>query len=720
MQGTPFLRLLVPLCIGVGIEQYVHSTQQLWLTTLIPVCLILLFFLRNASFLYQHFWGLSLFVFIVSFGYLRSSLQKVDFSQLSDQQYFVEADEFPQGKAKSYLLVCQFIHTDKKILLYLPKTAGTAAVRPGDVIGFVGKPLLIENEGNPYEFDYQRYLNAKNIGYRIFLKENQIFVLQRAGHLNFYRRAQLVRAKLIEILFQSGLHAKNVPLVASIAFGARSEVDKETIQKFTNTGVIHVLAVSGMNVGLVFVILDLLLRSLKSRRWGLILYTLLLLLGIWFYALITGMSASIMRATLMFSFVLVGKALQRNSNIFNSMAVSAFLLIAWTPSILGDIGFQLSYAAVLSIVIIQPLLYKHCYFKNWIADKIWLLMSVTFAAQFGTLPFTLLYFHQFPVYFWLANLVVIPLVTMILYLSFVVLFLYFISSFFSGLVAFLLDCSIRLVVYTVDFVDALPHAIIKNLYPSIWQIIVFLLVILMFYYFLKSRRLLLLKGTLLAMIVLVTISIVKNYHKLSKVEIVFFNIGGPRMLLLNSGGSILILYDQEVKEPERLDYYLKNYLGRCGIHEPAMFPLGDSLRLQGQNCYMMGSLLFFEGIRLYLQPPGWRTSAKRELAIPADLIWMKNFKGGKQLVLDGDSSKLVFCCKALEKEENIESKREQMVLYVDKAVRISVRSKDQGTKTELSCTFFDKAYSRSNPLPCLTISASPVVQSTMVEGLLSP
>jgi competence protein ComEC len=508
--------------------------------------------------------------------------------------------------------------------------------------------------------------------------------------------------------------------VASIAFGARSEVDKETIQKFTNTGVIHVLAVSGMNVGLVFVILDLLLRFLKSRRLGLLLYTLLLLSGIWFYALITGMSASIMRATLMFSFVLVGRALQRNSNIFNSMAVSAFLLIAWTPSILGDIGFQLSYAAVLSIVVIQPLLYKHCYFKNWIADKIWLLMSVTFAAQFGTLPFTLLYFHQFPVYFWLANLVVIPLVTMILYLSFVVLFLHFISSFFSGLVAFLLDCSIRLVVYTVDFVDSLPHAIIKNLYPSLWQIIVFLLGILMFYYFFKSRRLLLLKGTILAMIVMVTISIVKNYHKLSKVEIVFFNIGGPRMLLLNGGGSILILYDREVKEPERLDYYLKNYLGRWSIHKAGMFALGDSLRLQGKNCSMMGSLLFFEGIRLYLRPSGMVISGSRELAVPAELIWLKDLKSGKYLVTDASSPKIVFFCKALEMEEYNQSKMEQKVQFVDKAIRITFTSKSRGKEIELRCNYFDKSYSRSNPLPCLTISASPDVQSTMVEGLLSP
>lgn len=214
-------------------------------------------------------------------------------------------------------------------------------------------------------------------------------------------------------LARSGIKIDNVHLIGSISFGARDDVDKDTIQSFTNTGVIHVLAVSGMNVGLIYIVLDFLFRFLKSGRAGSFIHTLLMITGIWGYTIITGMSASILRAAVMFTFVIVGNSLRRNSNIINSLAVSAFILIAYNPAIIRDVGFQLSYAALLSIVVIQPYIYKLIFFRNMPADKVWLLLSVTFAAQLGTLPFTLLYFHQFPVYFWLANLIVVPLVTMI-------------------------------------------------------------------------------------------------------------------------------------------------------------------------------------------------------------------------------------------------------------------------------------------------------------------
>ena len=292
-----------------------------------------------------------------------------------------------------------------------------------------GLPELIENDGNPYEFNYRRYLNDRGIGHRIFLREGQYDLLKGCSLMNISRNALVFREKLIEILYRSGIQEDRVPLISSISFGARDEVDKETVQSFTNTGVIHVLAVSGMNVGLIFIILDFFLRFMKRWKLGFLFHTSAVLIGIWSYALVTGMSASILRAAVMFTFVVIGNAFRRNANIFNSLAVSAFFLVLWDPAIMRDIGFQLSYAAVLAIVVIQPLLYKRLYFKSRFLDKIWLLLSVTFAAQIGTLPFTLQYFHQFPVYFWLANLAVIPLVTCILYLSFVVVFLSLISGF---------------------------------------------------------------------------------------------------------------------------------------------------------------------------------------------------------------------------------------------------------------------------------------------------
>lgn len=721
LPGMPFLRLLVPLCLGAGIEQYGLLSQPLLFAALLFALIVILLLYRRVNFIYQPFWGALLFLAIACFGFVRSAMQKSVFPQLPGQRYFVVVDEFPREKEKTFQLVGQFIQSESKLLVYLQKSPAIAQIEPGDVICFKGSPQLIENEGNPFEFDYRRYMHRQKNGYRIFLKENEFFLLENERKLNLYHRAQLFRKKLVEILYHSGMSAENVPLVSSIAFGARSEVDKETIQKFTNTGVIHVLAVSGMNVGLVFVILDLILRFLKSGRVGLILYTLVILSGIWSYALITGMSASILRAALMFSFVIVGRALRRNANIFNSLAVSAFLLIAWNPSILGDIGFQLSYAAVLSIVVIQPILYKQLYCKNWLSGKIWMLLSVTFAAQFGTLPFTLYYFHQFPVYFWLANLAVIPLVTLILYLSFVVVFLASLSGFVASLFAFVLDWSVRLVSSAVDTIDSLPHSVLKGLNPALYQIVLFLLSVVLFYRYYRSRKIVLLQGGLVAAIVLSLTSGIGHFRQLTRAEILFFNVEGARVMALTSGKQVMVLYDPRVKEEVKLDYYLKPYLGARGIDKVEVVRLTDSLHVKRANLSIAGNLVYFRGIRLYVQPQSETSDKPVDAKIPADLVWVRSFKTGSHDPPNFPPTKILLYQASQEDEKYMQSHFPGRSINVNRAaVQLSFKPSFKGDVTKVFCDYFDPVYSSSRPLPCLIISASPVVQSTMVEGWLSP
>jgi len=720
LPGAPFLRLLLPLCMGAWLGQNLMITRPQLLVALFLIFVIILLISRRVRFVFQPYWGMLLLLVIASFGYVRSVFQKGHFPVLNDQQYFVVADEFPQEKAKTFLLVCQFNHSDNKLLVYLPKSPAVALVKPGSILCFKGTPQLIENEGNPFEFDYRGYLNRQKIGYRIFLKSNEFFILESAGRLNLYRHAQLIRGKLIEILYHSGMSAKNVPLVASIAFGARSEVDKEMIQKFTNTGVIHVLAVSGMNVGLVYIVLDFFLGFLRRKRGGLLLYTTIVLAGIWSYALITGMSASILRAAAMFSFVLVGNAMNRNSNIFNSLAVSAFLLIAWNPSILTDIGFQLSYAAVLSIVVIQPLIYKQCYFKNWLLDKIWLLMAVTIAAQLGTLPFTLLYFHQFPVYFWMANLVVIPLVTLILYLSFAVVILSWIGGFIARLISFVLDWSTAFVIRTVDFIDGLPHAVLKGLNPTLFQILIVLTAFVLFCMFIKHKRVVLLQYSLFALLIFSVTTGIRSFLQMTTTEIVCFNIPGARVLALTSGREVILLYDEGIKDPEKLNYSLKPYLGARGIRRMEWHKMSDSLQLDGSNFGIERELIYFQGIRLYVQQSYPNQQSKEVSKVPAELVWVKEAKHGKPFFGKNLHSRILLYHTNEEDESIPRSEDQAQSIRIDRAVKFTVKQLPDGAKWRLSGEYFDQAYSKSKPLPCLTISASPVVQSTMVEGRLSP
>ena len=629
-------------------------------------------------------------LFIICFGYVRAKEQIVSFPVLSNQQYFAVLDDYPREKPKTYQVVGRLINTDLKIVIYLPKMNPVGKSKPGDILCFEGLPELIINEGNPYEFDYRNYLNNKKIGYRIFLKENNYHLLNGCQQINISHRALILRQILIEKLHGSGIKDDHVHLISSISFGARDEVDKETIQSFTNTGVIHVLAVSGMNVGLIFIILDFLFRFLKNGSAGNILHTVIILLGIWSYALLTGMSASILRAAMMFSFLLIGKALNRNSNIFNSLAVSAFLLIAWDPFMIWDVGFQLSYVAVLSIVVIQPFFYKWLFFKTVLFDKIWLMLTVTFAAQIGTLPFTLYYFHQFPVYFWLANMVVIPLVTVILYLTFVVVFLSYLSGFLTSIFSFVLDWSVRLVLISVNFTEHLPHAVLKGLYPSVIQVFLVALMAILLYRFLQLRKVQALQGVFLLAVMLSITTTIGSYRRLTRAEIIFFNIPGTRAMAITSGRKSIVFYDHCLQASEKLGYYMKPYFGERWIRKVEMFRLSDSLKLRGRDIYVNGNFIFFKGVRLFVEPIDSAEKNHANRAVFSDIVWLNDMKAGVIHKITMPQAKIILCNSTVRTEEDIHALAHQQHFNLIKAVQLEIQNVLPNGNPKVYCHYFSK------------------------------
>jgi len=621
--SVPFLRLLIPLCIGVSVQHLGSVVYPVHIISILFGLLAFLFIFRKMSFSGQSYWGVALFISFLCIGFLRSQQSKAYFQVLPRRQYFAILDDYPLEREKTFQVVCQFAGTKYRLIAYLPKSKAVMAAEPGEVIFFDGLPEIVENEGNPFEFDYRNYLNNKDIGYRIFLKESQFVLLNGTRQLNLSRRALIGRKILIDNLHQSGIIKESVNLIASISFGARDEVDKETIQSFTNTGVIHVLAVSGMNVGLIFIILDFFLRFLKSFSLGSVLYTFIILFGIWSYALITGMSASILRAAMMFTFVLFGTVLQRRTNIFNSLAVSAFLLLFLDPSLITDVGFQLSYAAVLAIVVIQPIIYKQLYFKFWIADKLWMMVSVTFAAQLGTLPFTLSYFHQFPVYFWLANIIVIPLVTLILYLSFAVVFLHYVSGFFASALGFMLDWAVRLVILTVNFVEDLPYAVWRGLYPSLFQTLLASIMVILTFQLLHKKKASIVYGLFYSAILLFVSFGVSKYNQLTRSEIIFFNLSETRAMAIATGRNVVILCDGKLLK-EKLVHSLNPYLGERRFRNIEILRISDSLKIDRPNISISGSYIFFKGIRIYIQPLSGENHRNFVPSLIRDVVWLKD------------------------------------------------------------------------------------------------
>ncbi len=629
LASAPFIRLLLPLCLGISFPVKMFSIPPFYATVSILILLIILLFFRTVSFYLQHLWGILLLITIFFFGVFRAGDQIRSYPVLPDQQYFAILDDYPAEREKTFMVMAQLTGLQQKILLFLPKTPELKSAEPGAIICFNGKPELIRNDGNPFEFNYQKYLNNRGIGYRIFLKEKSVRLIKGMTLQNIFHKALIFRARLMDALERAGIKGNNVHLIGSISFGARDEVDKDVIQSFTNTGVIHVLAVSGMNVGLIFVILNLIFGFLKSGKAGNVIYTLIILFGIWSYTLITGMSASILRAALMFSFLIFGKLFNRDSNIFNSLAVSAFALIAWDPNLITDVGFQLSYTAVLSIVVIHPLIVKQLYFENWLLKQIWILISVTCSAQIGTIPFTLIYFHQFPVYFWLANLIVIPLVSVILYLSFVVVFLSVISIHIGTLVAIFLDWSVKIVLITVRIIEDMPHAVIRGLYPTLFQISLVFILTGLFLSFFRSKNVKYLCGAIFTLILSMGMTGVDSFRQETRAEVLFYNIPGTRALVITNRREAIVLYDRCEKAGTKLGYYMKPYFGERGISNVEFFQLTDSLHVSKKFLRVEGYFISFKGRNLYIEPPIGQRTGSITPTLTTDVVWIPNQKANE-------------------------------------------------------------------------------------------
>ncbi|MCX6351435.1 MAG: ComEC/Rec2 family competence protein, partial [Bacteroidetes bacterium] len=258
-------------------------------------------------------------------------------------------------------------------------------------------------------------------------------------------------------------------LVRALVLGDETDISKELISSYAGTGTLHVLSVSGLHVGLIFIVLSFIFKFLKRGKFGNQIFVLLMLIILWGYAFLTGMSPSVARSVVMFSFVLIGMAFQRQNNIFNSICISALVLLVDDPFLIARTSFQLSYVALLGIVSLHPHIYKWVeipekekrkwFTKWWAIDWVWSVVAVSLSAQLATMPLALFYFNAFPTWFILGNLIIIPWSSLVLLAGalFLVLSLFLPSAIlaFFGKILFYLIHGLNT---TVEGMDNLPFA----------------------------------------------------------------------------------------------------------------------------------------------------------------------------------------------------------------------------------------------------------------------
>lgn len=408
----------------------------------------------------------------------------------------------------------------EKILLYASDSISNTKIEPGDEIIFTAQLREISNSKNPGEFDFKKYMQRTGIRYQAYVYEP----VTKSGIVQYSVKtiALNLRTKLMKLYREAGIDGDEYAVLGALTLGDTNYISNEVRNSFAASGAMHVLSVSGLHVGIIFIVLNFLFSPMNKKPALKPFKVLFLLLSLWFYAFITGLSPSVLRSASMFSFLVIGDNLNRRTNTYNTLAVSACLLLLINPSTLFNIGFQLSYLAVASIVFFQPKFSALITTKNKASKYFWDLITVSLAAQLGTTPISLLYFHQFPSYFLLSNIIVVPAAAIILYLGMAFFFVSFIPG-ISHALAFLLKYATYLLNHSIQFIENLPGSVIDGIHvPFTTSILLYLLIISISSFFItkKGRNL---AFTLCTFVLLQAVGVIKDLESITQQRIIVYN-----------------------------------------------------------------------------------------------------------------------------------------------------------------------------------------------------
>lgn len=395
----------------------------------------------------------------------------------------------PNNYSQRY--VTQIIAADDKLasgklLLSLTVDSTIKELQVDDELLIHTKPESIRPPSNPHQFDYRSYLEKQGIQHQIRTDFASI-ITKVSAHKTLFGVASKFREHIISKLKEKDFGAEEMGVIQALLLGKRDDISENTYNNYKNAGAVHILAVSGLHVGIILFLLEFMLSPLERLPKGKILKLITVVLLLWGYALVAGLSPSIVRAVTMFSFVAYALHLNRPTNSFNIIALSMLFIVLVKPLFLFQVGFQLSYAAVFAIVWIYPKLQKLWFPENIIIRKTWQLLSVSVAAQLGVLPISLFYFHQFPALFFISNLLVIPFLGLILGFGILVIVLALID-FLPQFMADGFNWVIKLMNSVIGWVAQQEGFIIKNIPFDSVQLLLGYLIITVLVVFLSKPK----------------------------------------------------------------------------------------------------------------------------------------------------------------------------------------------------------------------------------------
>ncbi|RKD14333.1 hypothetical protein BCY91_07555 [Pelobium manganitolerans] len=596
---VPFLRLVLAFGLGIIVSVCLNLAPSFPINftfyCLIALCLWSALTYKKAKlYLKRPFTGALIYSTVFFAGISISNQRKEiyheqHFSRLKAEKLVVLINEKPKINKNyvSFLAQVKATVKDKKLEDCKGKllidcrmdSAKSATLTYGDVLLVDADYKETEAPKNPAEFNYKRYLQLQNIYHKGSLQAPQLQKLDSdcgnpiiAFALRF-REAQVAK-------FNAHLQNNEAKAVAStLILGYRAQLDHALMLTYSNTGTMHVLSVSGMHVAIVAGFLSFLLSFMNKKRSTRLLKTILMVTLIWFYALTTGLAPSVTRAAIMISFVLIAKAYGKRVNVFNILGLSALMLLIYNPFYLFDVGFQLSYIAVGGLIFIYPKI-KNCYCpQNYFVGQIWSVMAVSIAAQLITAPFSMFYFHQFPVYFLLSNVFIVLPAAVVMYVGFVFLSL---ASVFPNV-----EVPAKALEYAIVFmneglkkIEVIPHGSINQLWHGFFEI--GLLYAALFCIICAHKNIRYLRLSCLFLAVFVCRLSYLEFTKMQQQNLMVFNVPKHRALALLNGRDAIVVSDLSTTD-NAFQFSVKPYLDSCQVQNIKMVDIGQVQALKFKN-----------------------------------------------------------------------------------------------------------------------------------------
>ena len=606
---APFIRIIIPFSIGIAVANQVYFDSFFnWLIFLCSAACLTFLHLSSLFIKYKYRWLAGVFIHLIFFsgGLLVASFADDSRNKNSILNVYAPGDylkvtiEEPLiAKEHSYKAIAsidQVVKNDSNIssfggvILYFPKDSNFRKPRCGSSLIFSKIIQPIRSSGNPGAFDYRTYCARQGIHYSVYLTEKDYRIIPGTKEIFLRNLLFQTRETVLNIITKYVPGSTEAGFAEALLIGYKEDLAKSLVESYANTGVVHIIAISGLHLGIVYWLLNILLTPVGRILHGKWIKALLILLGLWSFTFIAGAGPSVLRSAFMFSFIVIGQALSRQASIYNTLAASAFVLLCINPYWLLDVGFQLSYAAVLSIVIFFKSIYNLLYFENKIVDFLWKLNAVTISAQILTVPITIYHFHQVPTYFLLSNLIAIPWSTLILLGEILLCAVSFLPN-VAYLIGEIIAWMINFLNTYISNINKLPFSIWDGLTISFSQLLLSFIFVAGMSCFLALKRKIGLFVSLASALTFALLHSLALYEADRQKKIIVYNVSSGSLLEFVEGRSAFAIGDSNLRFSSISNFYLhpSHTLYRVERNTSLNDVLvnGNLMRFHGKNIFFL-------------------------------------------------------------------------------------------------------------------------------------